>query len=54
MSTRPLLRRVALVLVLLGGLLALADLVARRELRQAADESFGRSGAIAHTAEATE
>lgn len=54
MSTRPLLRRVVLVLMLMGALVTLADVIARRELRQAADESFGRNGAVAHTAQAGE
>ncbi|MCJ2059797.1 hypothetical protein MKL09_25105 [Methylobacterium sp. J-048] len=54
MSNRPLLRRAALVLGLMGVLLTLADVVARRELTQAADESFGRGEAIARTAAATE
>lgn len=54
MSNRPLLRRAALVVGLMGILLALADVVARRELTQAADDSFARGGAIARTAEASE
>jgi hypothetical protein len=54
MSNRPILRRAVLVLGLMGILLALADVVARRELTRAADISFARGGAIARTAEAGE
>jgi hypothetical protein len=54
MPNRPLLRRAALIVGLMGILLALADVVARRELTQAANDSFARSGAIARTAEASE
>jgi hypothetical protein len=52
MSNRPILRRIVLVLGLMGILMALADVVARRELAQAAHETFGRGGAISRTAEA--
>ncbi|MHC2107010.1 hypothetical protein [Methylobacterium sp. CM6246] len=54
MSNRPILRRIVLVLGLMGILMALADVVARRELTQAAHETFGRGGAISRTAEATD
>lgn len=54
MSNRPILRRIVLVLGLMGILMALADVVARRELTQAAHETLGRDGAISRTAEATD
>lgn len=54
MSNRPILRRAVLVLGLMGILLALADVVARQELTQAADNPFAHGAAIARTAEAGE
>ena len=54
MSNRLIPRSAVLVLGLVGIFVALADVVARRELTRAADISFARGGSIAQTAEARE
>ncbi|MHB2207006.1 hypothetical protein [Methylobacterium sp. CM6257] len=46
MQTRPILIRVALALVLMAALAALADGVARHELRQATGDTFLASASI--------